>query len=235
MVHPAALVLVIYNPSSSEILMLLSNAEKQRRHRERLQRQGLAHIQCWVTPSRAKLIKKIMAGEIYTGKRMVTSNRLVNLEAFAKRVQEAAEAVLPGKRRGLAVGRFAVGGVGKSRKRSWVFISAVWRELRNDPLCVGMSLDEFKEQLLKAHKAGLVTLRETIARSITRPTLPRCRSGLGMRTLPPLGCMIDASTDPRTPLRLRWPINWDNHESYIFALLSVKFTYPSMSVNFTDF
>jgi hypothetical protein len=47
--------------------MPLSNAEKQRRHRERLQEQGLLHIQGWVTPAKAKLIKKIMAGEIRSG------------------------------------------------------------------------------------------------------------------------------------------------------------------------
>jgi hypothetical protein len=149
--------------------MPLSNAEKQRRHRERLQRQGLVHIQGWVTPAQAKLIKKIMAGEIRSGKQMVTSNQLVNLEAFARRVQEAAEAVLPGKRRGLAVGRFSVGSAGKSKSRFLVFIAAVWRELRNDPLCVGMSLDEFKAQLLKAHKTGLVTLREAKTLSVLDP------------------------------------------------------------------
>jgi hypothetical protein len=52
--------------------MPLSNAEKQRRHRERLQRQGLMHIQGWVTPGQARLIKKIMAGEIRTGKRVIS-------------------------------------------------------------------------------------------------------------------------------------------------------------------
>jgi hypothetical protein len=119
-----------------------------------------------VTPAQAKLIKKIMAGEIYTGKQLVTSNRPVKLEAFARRVQEAAEAVLPSKRRGLAVGRFSVGASGKGKSRSLVFIAAVWRELQNDPLCAGMSLDTFKEQLLKAHKAGLLTLREAKLRSV---------------------------------------------------------------------
>jgi hypothetical protein len=49
--------------------MPLSNAEKQRRHRERLHKQGLVHIQGWVTPMQAKLIQKFMAGEIYAGTR----------------------------------------------------------------------------------------------------------------------------------------------------------------------
>jgi len=53
---------------------------------------GLVHIQGWVTPVQAKFIKKIMASETYTGKQLVTSNRLLNLEQFAKRVQEAAKA-----------------------------------------------------------------------------------------------------------------------------------------------
>jgi hypothetical protein len=80
--------------------MPFSNAEKQRRHRERLHKQGLVHIQGWVTPGQAKLILKFMAGEIYTGTQRVTSNQPVNLEQFAKRVQEAAKAVQPGKRQG---------------------------------------------------------------------------------------------------------------------------------------
>jgi hypothetical protein len=104
-----------------------------------LQEQGLVHIQGWVTPAQTRLIKKNMAGEIYTGKQLVTSNRPVNLEQFAKRIQEVAETVQPGKRRGLAVGRFTVAGKGKGR--SLVFIAAVWCELRNDPLCAGMSLE----------------------------------------------------------------------------------------------
>jgi hypothetical protein len=45
----------------------------------------------------------------------------------------------------------------------------VWRELRNDPLCAGMSLDKFKEALLKTHEAGLLTLREATARSVLDP------------------------------------------------------------------
>jgi hypothetical protein len=39
-------------------------------------------------------------------------------------------------------------------------------ELRNDPLCAGMSLEKFKGELLKAHEAGLVALREAKARSV---------------------------------------------------------------------
>jgi hypothetical protein len=54
--------------------MPFSNAEKQRQHRERLRTQDLVHIQGWVTPAQAKIIQKIMAGEIYTGKQQVTSN-----------------------------------------------------------------------------------------------------------------------------------------------------------------
>lgn len=38
-----------------------------------------------MTPAQAKLIKKIMAGEIRSGKQVVTSNRSVNLAAFAMR------------------------------------------------------------------------------------------------------------------------------------------------------
>jgi len=110
-----------------------------------------------------------MAGEIRSAKQMVTSNRSLNLKAFAKRVQEVAKAVLPGKRRGLALGRFSVGSSGKGKSRSLVFIAAVWRELRNDPLCAGMSPEKFKGELLKAHEAGLVTLREATARSVLDP------------------------------------------------------------------
>jgi hypothetical protein len=58
--------------------MSFSNAEKQRRHRERLREHGLVHFQGWVTPAQARIIQKIMAGEIYTGKQVVTSNRPVN-------------------------------------------------------------------------------------------------------------------------------------------------------------
>ena len=45
--------------------MPLSNAEKQRRHRERLQRGGLVHVQGWVTPDKAMLINRIISGEIH--------------------------------------------------------------------------------------------------------------------------------------------------------------------------
>ena len=76
--------MVIYNSHRAKHLCPLSNAEKQHRHREQLQKQGLVHIQGWVTPTQAKLIKKIMAGEIRSGKQLITSNRPVNLETFAK-------------------------------------------------------------------------------------------------------------------------------------------------------
>jgi hypothetical protein len=161
--------------------MPLSNAEKQRRHRERLQRQGLVHIQGWVTQAQAKLIKKIIAGEIRSGKQLVTSNRTVKLEPFAKRVQETAETVQPGKRRGLAVGRFSVGSSGKGKRRSLVFIAAVWRELRSDPLYAGMSLDKFKEELLRAYEAGLVTLCEATARSVLDPEELRESEARGLK------------------------------------------------------
>jgi hypothetical protein len=65
-----------------------------------------------------------------------------NLETFARRVKEAA-------RTERGAGRFG------DRK---VFISAVWRTLRDDPLCVGMKPDEFKAQLVNAHRAGLLIL-----------------------------------------------------------------------------
>jgi hypothetical protein len=42
-------------------------------------------------------------------------------------------------------------------------------ELRNDPLCAGMSLEKFKGELLKAHKAGLVALREAKTGSVLDP------------------------------------------------------------------
>jgi hypothetical protein len=42
--------------------MVLSNADKQKRHRERLQNQGLVHVQGWVSPEQAELIKQIIAG-----------------------------------------------------------------------------------------------------------------------------------------------------------------------------
>ena len=42
--------------------MALSNADKQKWHRERLQSQGLVHVQGWVSPEQAELIKQIIAG-----------------------------------------------------------------------------------------------------------------------------------------------------------------------------
>jgi hypothetical protein len=42
--------------------MALSNADKQKWHRERLQNQGLIHVQGWVSPAQAELIKQIIAG-----------------------------------------------------------------------------------------------------------------------------------------------------------------------------
>jgi hypothetical protein len=109
-----------------------------------------------------------MAGEIYTGKQLVTSNRTVSLKQFSKRVQEAVKAVPPGKHQGLVVGRFSVGSAGKGKRRSLVFIAAVWRGACIDPLYAGMSLEKFKEQL-KAHKARFLTLREAKVRSVLDP------------------------------------------------------------------
>jgi len=42
--------------------MAYSNAEKQRRYRQRLQERGLVHVQGWVTPAQAEAIRQIMAG-----------------------------------------------------------------------------------------------------------------------------------------------------------------------------
>jgi hypothetical protein len=41
--------------------MAYSNAEKQRRYRQRLQARGLVHVQGWVTPGQAEIIRRIMA------------------------------------------------------------------------------------------------------------------------------------------------------------------------------
>jgi hypothetical protein len=40
--------------------MAYSNAEKQRRYRQRLQERGLVHVQGWVTPAQAEAIRRIM-------------------------------------------------------------------------------------------------------------------------------------------------------------------------------
>src|SRR5919197_6064244 len=42
--------------------MVLSNADKQARHHERLQNQRLVHVQGWVSPEQAELIKQVIAG-----------------------------------------------------------------------------------------------------------------------------------------------------------------------------
>ena len=41
--------------------MAYSNADKQRRHRQRLRARGLVHVQGWVTPDQAEVIRRIMA------------------------------------------------------------------------------------------------------------------------------------------------------------------------------
>ena len=40
--------------------MAYSNAEKQRRQRQRLRARGLVHVQGWVTPEQAEAIRRIM-------------------------------------------------------------------------------------------------------------------------------------------------------------------------------
>lgn len=40
--------------------MAYSNAEKQRRHRQRLRARGLVHVQGWVTPEQAEIIRRIL-------------------------------------------------------------------------------------------------------------------------------------------------------------------------------
>jgi hypothetical protein len=42
--------------------MALTQAERQQRRRERLQHQGLEHVQGWVTPDKAQAIRAIMQG-----------------------------------------------------------------------------------------------------------------------------------------------------------------------------
>ena len=41
--------------------MTLSNADEQKRHRGQLQNQDLVHVQGWVSPEQAELIKQIIA------------------------------------------------------------------------------------------------------------------------------------------------------------------------------
>ncbi len=41
--------------------MAYSNADKQRRYRQRLSARGLVHVQGWVTPEQAEAIRRIMA------------------------------------------------------------------------------------------------------------------------------------------------------------------------------
>ena len=50
--------------------MTYSNAEKQRRYRQRLREQGWVQVQGWVTPEQAEVIRRIMAeraGEAHEG------------------------------------------------------------------------------------------------------------------------------------------------------------------------
>jgi hypothetical protein len=55
--------------------MTLSNADKQKWHRERLQNQGLIHVQGWVSPEQAELIKQIIAGASETSE---GANEIIN-------------------------------------------------------------------------------------------------------------------------------------------------------------
>jgi len=41
--------------------MASRNAEKQRRYRQRLSARGLVHVQGWVRPDQAEVIRRIMA------------------------------------------------------------------------------------------------------------------------------------------------------------------------------
>ena len=41
--------------------MVSRNADKQRRYRQRLSARGLVHVQGWVTPEQAEIIRRIMA------------------------------------------------------------------------------------------------------------------------------------------------------------------------------
>jgi hypothetical protein len=41
--------------------MAYSNADKQRRYRQRLSARGLVHVQGWVTPKQAEAIRRILA------------------------------------------------------------------------------------------------------------------------------------------------------------------------------
>ncbi|MFZ1828828.1 MAG: hypothetical protein WAW42_08700 [Candidatus Competibacteraceae bacterium] len=50
--------------------MASRHADKQRRYRQRLREQGLVHVQGWVTPEQAEVIRRIMAeraGEAHEG------------------------------------------------------------------------------------------------------------------------------------------------------------------------
>jgi hypothetical protein len=41
--------------------MAYSNADQQRRYRQRLSARGLVHVQGWVTPKQAEAIRRILA------------------------------------------------------------------------------------------------------------------------------------------------------------------------------
>ena len=53
--------------------MAYSNAEKQRRHRQRLRARGLVLVQAWVTPEQAEIIHRIVVEE--AGKTSIVEQR----------------------------------------------------------------------------------------------------------------------------------------------------------------
>lgn len=88
-----------------------------------------------------RAIREALVRRWLAGKDWRTSARAASIGDFASAVQESAER--------------ATDGLFGGRK---VFIASLWKGMRAHPTFGGLTLDDFKQQLLAAHKAGLLAL-----------------------------------------------------------------------------
>ncbi len=130
--------------------MGISNADKQRRHRQKLKTLGLVHVQGWVTLVQARAIRAIMAGE------SVTYNPLAPLPA------EKQVAARPKLRKGRRDGEWLVlvddQEIGEVRKTHYAAFAGVpafdqWRAERK-----GSVLDALSDRTYKTRAAAVKAL-----------------------------------------------------------------------------
>lgn len=103
-----------------------------------------------------RAIREALVRRWLSGQEWSTSARADSIGDFASAVRESAER--------------ATDGLFGGRK---VFIASLWKGMRTHPTFGGLTLDDFKKQLLAAHKAGLLALARADLTAAMDPSVVR--------------------------------------------------------------